>query len=395
MGYKDIVFFVETPILKRNYMEYGIAELRELGFTVSIWDLSPMILPTTYRAITADLCDYDECGFKRVFSQQELELFVRSKDKETTLFICSMGYLWEHRKAFRVLKKYDCHFCYYMRELSPADSAKCGRSFRERYNLRNIKNAITRRIPKKFHGVKNADFILGCGGDESAIAHYKAARLCREKCPVYFFHSSNYEDCFINLNLPPLVENPYCVFIDQYLPYHSDLIEEGVQIEPNAYFKEINTFFDLVEELYNVEVIIAAHPRSNYDLHPGVYGKRRIIKNETCRLVKDAKFVIYHFSNSLAYVTLYKKPLLVVTTDAINRILADAVRSICNQLNVSEINLDEFSQVENKRQELDARLSIREDIYADYVKRYMKRDYTGKIEGEALWTQIGKFLMQM
>ena len=55
MGYKDIVFFVETPILKRNYMEYGIAELRELGFTVSIWDLSPMILPTTYRAITADL----------------------------------------------------------------------------------------------------------------------------------------------------------------------------------------------------------------------------------------------------------------------------------------------------------------------------------------------------
>lgn len=388
MSYNKIVFLVETPILERYYKRYGIQELRDLGFETTIFDLSPILLPTAYQHITKGLCDYDECGFYRFFDLETLKKVFKEMDSETTLLICSMGYLWSYRHVFRIIKRYGLHFCYFMQEITPTDATKVNKSDENKLSISRIKDSITRRIPLQLHGISFADFIIGCGDDRDAIEAYKRARLCKEECQIIFFHSSNYEECLVNKTLPSIYNEKFCVFIDQYLPYHTDLIKMGICIDANKYYQDMNKLFDLIEEKLGIKVVIAAHPRSDYEKNSGAFGDRDIVYNKTCQLVKEAEFVIYHFSNSLAYVTLFNKPLLVVVNNEILHFFSEAVNKICQQMNVKYLNLNEdysFSVVKSN-------MSIDENVYLQYVQRYMKKDYDGVIQGEKLWVQIGKYL---
>lgn len=389
---KNIIFLVETPILNRYYNRYGIKELQDEGFSVTIWDLSPFLLPFAFNNIINDLCDYDKCGFLRLYSIQEFYLAAHKQNCENTLFICSMGYLWEYRKIFQTLRRENLHFCYFMQELAPDDAIYKRKSLKEKLSYTNILKALTRRIPRFFHRIKNADFILGCGCDEIAISNYKSSRLCSSNCTIYYFHSSNYEDCLMNLDKSRLLEKRYCVFIDQFLPYHPDLIADGFHLNAANYYKKMNYFFDIVEKLYNLEVVIAAHPRANYDLYLNAFGKRKILKNQTCRLIKDSEFVLCHFSNSLGYVAVFNKPVIVVTTNDINCKFHDSIDIICSLLGTTETNIDNLNKNDNLKELLDKKLIVNKSIYDEYIKKYMKKNYTGVIDGEPLWVQIGRFL---
>ncbi|MDM8177219.1 hypothetical protein QT327_23190 [Olivibacter sp. 47] len=68
-------------------------------------------------------------------------------------------------------------------------------------------------------------------------------------------------------------------------------------------------FFDNIERLYNKPIIIASHPKANYN---NEYGNRIVIKEATARLVKDSDLVITHGSLSISYALLAQKPLLYV-----------------------------------------------------------------------------------
>ena len=73
----------------------------------------------------------------------------------------------------------------------------------------------------------------------------------------------------------------------------------------------------------------------------------------------------------------------------------DSIMRICSLLGTTEVNLDEFKHDDNKKEIINSRLSINEEIYEEYIKKYMKKDYAGIIEGDALWVQIGKFLAKI
>ena len=391
MSYKKIVFLVETPILERYYKRYGIQELRDLGFETTIFDLSPILLPTAYANITSGLCDYDKCGFYRFHDLKNLKTCFSQMDSQETLLICSMGYMWSYRKVFRLIKKYKLHFCYFMQEITPTDNVHVGSVFDKKITIQRIKHAITRRIPKELQGVPFADFVIGCGADDRAISAFKKARLCKDECPVVYFHSSNYEECLLNKDFPRIYEEKYCVFIDQYLPHHTDLIDQGIQIDEKKYYKEMNMLFDSIEKEMNIKVIVAAHPRSDYAKHKNVYGSRDIVYNKTCQLVKDSEFVIYHFSNSLSYVSLFRKPMLIVVNDDIMHHFSNAIMEICKQMKMESLSIDRNYTIE----EVISKIRMDKEIYKNYVKMYMKKDYEEHLEGESLWVQVGDFLQKL
>ena len=391
MKYKSIIFLVETPILSRYYERYGIELLRNQGFATTIFDLSPLLLPVAYHAITSDLCDYESCGFERIFSLEEFKNSLGKYKDNNPLIICSMGYMWEYRKVFRMIKKYGIDFCYFMQELSPTDNAKINKRWSEKLSLKNLIHAVTRRIPRKFHKVPSAKFVLGCGDDPEQVRTFKNERLCALDCPVYYFHSSNYEEC-LNCDDKPVTEGEYCVFIDQYIPYHPEIIDARLQINPGEYYAEMNAFFDDIEKEFGIKTVIAAHPRSNYQKHPECFLEREVIKNRTCNLVKYSRFVIYHFSNSLSYVALYKKPVIVATTKEIGTLFKDKIDRVCSVLGTTPVDVTDFLQSGNKRSILENKLTINDVAYNSYVRKYMKKNYNGVLEGERLWEQIGKFL---
>lgn len=390
--YRVLIFMVETPFLERYYKRYGIDELRELGFEVVVYDLSPCFQPIAYKKIVANLCDYEKCGIKRVFSDREFEDSLTKYINEETLLICSMGYKWEYRKVFRIIKKKRFDFCYFMQELSPTDGLTFKKDIKTKYSFSNIKAAIVRRIPYRLQGVGMARFIIGCGADKEAIDVFKRARLCDYNCPVFYFHSSNYDDCLKLSKEPRIIEDRYCLFIDQYLPYHTDLINSGINIEPEKYYASMNYLFEYIEKSFEMKVVIAAHPRSDLEKCKNYFSGRRLFIDKTCSLIKDADFVIYHFSNSLAYVMMFKKPILIVYTEEVYKYFQEQIDAVCKLLSVDGLSINNFCDNDNKKEQICNRLKIDEETYKNYIVSYMKRDYSGKIEGDCLWKQIGMFL---
>jgi hypothetical protein len=85
-------------------------------------------------------------------------------------------------------------------------------------------------------------------------------------------------------------------------------------VEPEPYFKALNSFFDNIEKTFKSKVVIAGHPVSNYD--PSAFNGRTIIKYKANELVAHCRFALAHPSTSISYAVLHKKPLVFFYTEA-------------------------------------------------------------------------------
>lgn len=384
--YKNIIFLVETPILERYIERYGINTLRDMGYYTTILDLSPAILPVAYRNVVQGLCDYEKNDFYRCFTIEQFKENLSRFDPENTLLICSMGYIWDYRKIFRYITRKKYHFCYFMQELSATDSTKVS-SGNQAAGLKVFLKKIVNHIPWQMQGIRGADFILGCGDSPEAIYFFKKVRLCGNKCPVVFFHSSNYEECLLNKDKERIIRDKYCVFVDQFLPYHSDLIAKGIKIDPKQYYSRLNALFAVIEKEYNIKVVVAAHPKADYKLHSECFPNNSVYYNQTCRLIKDSEFVIYHFSDSLSYVAVYKKPVLVAADQEVLAFFRGQIDRTCELMGCRYLDLESFS-----KEDIEERLYVNKQVYDEYVRAYLKGNYNGILEGSPLWRQIGEYI---
>ena len=161
------------------------------------------------------------------------------------------------------------------------------------------------------------------------------------------------------------------MFIDSWYPYHPDWANRVPDFDwlaqAKPYYESINSFFDEVERTYGCEVIVAAHPNADYSTNP--YGGRKCIQNKSVALVKDAKAVILHVSNSLNFIAYYDKPFCMVTNNAIKagdftQCLYAMQKNIANQLCTPLINIDNTYEISSIFKKLTP--EIREQYISSY-----------------------------
>ena len=107
------------------------------------------------------------------------------------------------------------------------------------------------------------------------------------------------------------------MFLDQFLPFHPDAIfvkKFNPKTTEKKYFPALNKFFDDFEKSTNTKVVIAAHPKSDYE-NRNCWGSRKFIKYDSLDLVKNSKFVLAHQSTSLSYAVLLKKKIIFLTSN--------------------------------------------------------------------------------
>ena len=59
-----------------------------------------------------------------------------------------------------------------------------------------------------------------------------------------------------------------------------------------SYYRNLEFFFKKFEEKYNLEIIVAAHPRSDYKTNNLLAKERKFFINQTPELVKNSKIVL-------------------------------------------------------------------------------------------------------
>lgn len=125
------------------------------------------------------------------------------------------------------------------------------------------------------------------------------------------------------------------IFLDEFIPFHSDYLyqKQMAPVTAERYYPLLNNFFDRVEKALDVEVIIAAHPKSWYDKLPDYFNGRRVVKGDTCQLVRGCKAVIAHSSTSVNFAVLYYKPVILITCADLDKDwFGDNIRAMAKEL---------------------------------------------------------------
>ena len=327
---KRIVFFVVSNFNLRDYRRFGIELLRENGFRVEVWDMTPVLNPVLHQNyIPIDPVSVDDKDLT-VFNDQR-EMIDRILNLGKSDFVINLlTYCSKNLSCFRALSKskVDYAVCVANAILSSGESMKdeklskvekikkfilslpakiynfiCSISSRKTWPM------LFQKIPFRLLGIKPAKLILA-GGERSMKYNYPRDKNTK----LLWVHSFDY-DFYLQEQKKPVTTRPRAVFIDEYAPFHTDFEVYGMKSPVNAerYYSLLNKFFSLLENHLGSRVVIAAHPRSQYEKCGDCFSGRECIRGQTAKLVKESSLVLAHHSTALNFANLYHKPVIFLT----------------------------------------------------------------------------------
>ncbi len=367
-----IIFLVENPFDSRDYKRRGIEILKANNFNVEVWDTTPLIFPYLYKK---DL--YPPFKFKglRVFlSKEELRKEIYSLDHSSfiiSLLFFHAGDIW----IFKAISKSKVEYAvvsantfpsfenkklllsFYIKKLFPPTPSK-------------IISILLRRLPLKLLGIKTAKFIFA----GSPVALRSTKFPINKNTEIVWTHDLDY-DLYLEVekkNATQAFNNKdYIVFIDQYLPFHIDLKISGLNkyIDPDDYYNSLERFFDFLAKKTGMQIIIAAHPRSEYEKKERYFKNYTIIKHKTIELIKNSRLVLLHNSTARNFAILYKKPMLFLTSSKIDKTFhGELIRMLAEYFKMSPIYINKFTEDLS----LNKIFLVDETLYLRYKENYIK-----------------------
>jgi hypothetical protein len=366
-----VIFIAYTPLTAKLKNDFYIEQLEQGGFKAEYWNLTSLF--------HGDLKLQGELFNEKVLnieSYKQLEESIKNK-KYHSLFIFNITYSARVYKLFRIFTKHKCFTAIFARGALPSPSInhslikKIFFKFKALASIKYVKETILNQLAilsKRFKLIKpyNLIFYAGAFGNTTIGYGFKYGLANSRMIPINSFDYDAY--LLLKEKNCRIIQEPYCVFLDGYMPYHPDFkMMRLPHLDPDKYYTSLNNFFLWIENTYKIKVVIAAHPKSNYDDKKS-YGERIIIKNKTAELVRNAEFVLLHASTAISFAILFKKPLIFINTNAIRETYyythylmiiysAELLKSAC-------INVDEdFTGVNI--------LPVDENAYAQYKYNYL------------------------
>lgn len=360
---KKIVAFGYVNLSDHWASLFYLDELSKEGMEIIYLNIDKITLKQNVEIVNHSLC------FKQIVINclKEFEDIVKSL-KDSSIFIPCVTIVPEVWNLFKTLIRNNASMCYIHVGELPGSG-----------NDTNIIN-LTRKLKKVFSKTV-IEKTLFYFRKKRILSHLQAAFVAGSVAADFHreygtkniinINVRDYDDSFDNkrknTNVPL---NDYCVFLDGYLPFHHDNNVMGIVIEPETYYRSINNYFEYIENRYNLDIVIAAHPKSQYETIGNKFKNRKIIKGQTGRLIKHSQFVLNHESSALTYALLLKKKMLFLTTNGINRNrwYANSIQKKADLLGCSVINIDNISEVNNLNLN---EIEINVTKYNDFKYKYL------------------------
>ena len=150
----------------------------------------------------------------------------------------------------------------------------------------------------------------------------------------------------------------------------------------------MESFFKKAESFYNLKLIVASHPRSNYHLHKEIFKNRTIIKGKTADLIKDCEHVFMHASNALSYAVLYRKPISFISTNEINNsFFKNTIDVFSKFFSKKYLNIDNYT--ENDFLELVDK-TINDSVYQKYEREFLIHPESSK---DLFWEIYSEYIL--
>lgn len=326
---KNVIIIDHEPFTKRRKEIFYIPQLFDRGYNIKVWSVSKLLYPDM---VIAD--SINESYVTEISSFENLESLISLVDSSDTIFWIECFQQWHNRKVLKLVN----NFVTVKIDLYANTAIKEPFSYKyKRLFSKELERIITDKcfsllflLYKRIYRIKDFNYHLSSSATSSRT------------------HIINHPDfdCFIQSASKSLFKEKYAVFCDNYFPYHPDFknffkikkIPDG-----KRYQDSLNLFFDYVEKNFNMPVVVAAHPKSEYC---GTEFKgRKIIKYRTNELVSNSDLVIIHSSNSISYAMLANKPTIFITTNGLNSIknFNLRIKNLARTFNKKAYNIDQDS----------------------------------------------------
>ena len=380
-----VVFLVESSFSESEYQRLNLLSLLRQGLTVEVWDCSAALTPGPEggRDTTAHL------GVSvRVFSDLKhvAETIITEAQREV-FFVCMLEYRWRSRRVFAALGRARARYCLLLTDVQPFGKT----AIRSRLFAGSVAkfrgaewDSLFFTLPARLWGVRPPELIIAGG---ASCLTPTDTRVAGSASRVLWAHALDY-DRFRNVSRPRrLHTRPTAVFLDQFLEGHPDQFRSGGPFcDPSTYYSNLQRAFESLEADLGIEVLIAAHPRADYETPDARFGKREIVHGRTPELVAECRLVLAHDSTAVGYAVLFGVPVTFITDDGIGRspIRAASARTMASLLGRRLYNLDR-EPFPNWIHEL--KLDHRR--YESYRTAFMKREGT---PDRPLWDIFADYL---
>ena len=249
----------------------------------------------------------------------------------------------------------------------------------------NLPSKILKAILNKFFSLfePRVDIFLYSASMSKSTQSYKVTEI--------WTHSFNYQN-YLEFENDDELENigSFALFIDQYAPSHPDYETHNNKppVTEKNYYKSMNSFFDFFEKKTELDIIIAGHPRRNQKTKNDWNGRRQII-GKTHELIRKSTIVLSHYSTALSFAVIYRKPILLVTTNEyFNSYRKYQFLAFSEALKTDIINVDKYDENEITNNIYD----IDEETMKDYEEKYIRSRYSSSND---IWNHFSKKLLKV
>lgn len=364
---KEICLYTAIPMDKRDIDRFGVNTFNRRGWKVSQIVLRDLLFPGVggIQAVP---------GFLETISPKNFEdLDQCVKSKRQALAFVFVNYSLNTEILFRTFKKWGVRYVFVNSNPFP---------FPNRFNWKklyfSLGTGMTRRMVNRLWFLLFRQFEVSSGLIEPPHYILAATDASLSGCPpsgpdtkIIWAHTFDYDHYLADSNCEPAVPG-YGVFLDGCIPFHPDYLvcdNSNPQVDPKAYYQGITRFFDHVEKATGVPIVVAAHPRSSYEGGPDYFQGRRIERGNSAQLVARSQFVIAQYSNSINFPVIYRKPIIFITSDMLEKThKALYLRHYAMLLGKKTINVDSLEIPDFVHE-----LKIDEVAYERYFENYVKK----------------------
>lgn len=366
--YSVVRILIHQPVTQRLFEDFFIKRLEKEGIDVKFYDLTEVFHKNL--KIVGEVKSSKVVKFDKI---EGLRSQIIKDDKHKTLYIPYFIYEYKVLEVYKIFSKFNCNIAFMGRGMLPFPNVNKSlfsilvKNFPSFFDLGFLKRGIGKLYAtflKKKGYVKKFDVIFNAG----YMGHYTCGTgFEMNSAKLIPFNSTDYTRYLRSLNSKFSISKPqYAVFLDEYLPFHPDVEMAGMKtVHPESYFKELNTFFSKIEDSLQMEVVIAAHPKSNYNKNP--YDGRILIKGETENLIKNSALVIDHFSTAISYAILNEKPLFIFYTEEMNIVFPNLIKYAHHVSSILDVEIANIT----KEKQINFSLKINKEKYSEYKYNYL------------------------
>ncbi len=376
----NITYILSHPLVARDYRRYGIKYMQELGVNLTVIDAFNLFFNESSRN-TLETQTNEIDGVVIVASLKHL--FSEFSGSRANMVIMTTPVDSVFYRIVRFLNNKNIPIATISAGAIPSpDKGRVNYYIKKIFTVRGCK-VIFKRI----------DMILA----QSSLASSKlyidwffyGGRASIQRAPqimklakrVKSLHALDY-DLYLTGDSKRVINGKYILFLDQYIPHHPDILllkgENTASLKQiTQYYNELNTFLTFLEELYQCEVVVAAHPRSDYVDKDRRHFGRRVIHKSTAALVRDTQLCVTFNSTAVNFAVIYQKPILLMHSQLIDKLVGISYGYKMSVKLSSELG-QKLIRIDSDFSSDFVRPSVSSVHYHNYKKNYIKEEGTSE-----------------